>query len=310
MTKQSYAIIGSGALGGLYGALLAKAGHEVHFLLHSDYEYVKQHGLTVESIWGDFHLPSVHAHNRADSIPPCDVTLLALKTTNNHLLEKLLPPSTCGAGVVLCLQNGLDVESDAAAIVGNDRVLGGSCFLCSNKVGPGHIRHLDQGRIVFGEWGSTAIPISERARRIESEFQSAGIEVNATHDLPMTRWRKLLWNIPFNGLSVVLNASTKELIEDNNSVALSKRIINEVHAGAAGCGVMIPEMFKEKTMEATRVMVPYDSSMRLDYLAGRPMEIDAIFRRPLAAAERAGVMMPAVATLADQLSFLGRKHSA
>ena len=220
--ERRYAILGSGALGGLYGGMLARSGREVHFLFHSDYQHVMDHGLRVESHWGDFTLTDVHAHRSADTMPPCDVTIVGLKTTNNHLLPQLLPPPTRGGGVVLVLQNGLDVEADSAAVVGDDRVLGGCCFLCSNKIGPGHVRHLDYGRIVFGEYRPTGRGVSQRAREIGEELVAAGIDAEATDDLRMARWRKLMWNITFNGLSVALDASTKELVDDPDSLALCR----------------------------------------------------------------------------------------
>ena len=308
MEKQRYAIIGSGALGGLYGALLARSGFDVHFLLHSDYEHVREHGMRVESVLGDFALPQVHAHRTVDTMPPCDVTIVAIKTTRNELLADLLPSPTRGGGVVLVLQNGLDVEADSAAVVGAERVLGGCCFLCSNKVGPGHIRHLDYGRIVFGEYPEGAV--TERAERIASEMVSAGIDAHTTDDLPMTRWRKLMWNIPFNGLSVVLDASTRELIDQVEASELAASVIREVHRAAGVCGVAIEDSVIEKTLEHTRKMVPYDSSMRLDFLHQRPMEVEAIFGNPLRAAMRHGGEMPRVEMLYRQLKFLDARNRA
>lgn len=327
MSRRRYAIIGSGALGGLYGGMLARAGHEVHFLLNSDYQYVQQHGLKVESVWGDFHLPDVNAHSNAESFPACDVTILALKSTNNHLLGRLLPPTTREGGVVLCLQNGLDVERDAASVVGEDRLLGGCCFLCSNKVGPGHIRHLDQGRIVFGPWspvlgdsdctphaggnkiaGGISQGLNSISEEICNDLVSSGIDAKVTEDLAETRWRKLMWNIPFNGLSVVLNASTQEIMNSPAAVDLARQLIVEVHQGAAECGVNVPEMMIEKMIEVTRDMVPYDSSMRLDYLAKRPMEIQAIFGNPIRRATEAGFEMPSVQVIKRQLEFLQSRY--
>ncbi|MFK8115436.1 MAG: putative 2-dehydropantoate 2-reductase [Rubripirellula sp.] len=308
MDKQRYAIIGSGALGGLYGGMLANRGFEVHFLFHSDVDHVSREGLKVESTWGDFHLPQVHAHASVDTMPPCDVTIVGLKTTRNHLLPELLPIPTREGGVVLVLQNGLDIEAESAAVVGSDRVLGGCCFLCSNKIGPGLIRHLDYGRIVFGEYAlpdlAQAGEVSDRAQRIADEMNSAGIEVQATEDLRTARWRKLMWNIPFNGLSVALDASTKELVDDPDAVSLVEAIIREVHAGAAACGVDVPAEMISKTIEVTRSMVPYDSSMRLDYLNRRPIEVEAILGNPVRAATAAGVRMPRVEMLYEQLKFL------
>ena len=310
MEKQRYAIIGSGALGGLYGGLLARSGFDVHFLLHSDYEHVAEHGLRVESPLGDFELPNVNAHATAESMPACDVTIVGLKTTRNGLLAELLPAPTRDGGTVLVLQNGLDVEADSVEVVGIDRVLGGCCFLCSNKVGPGHIRHLDYGRIVFGEYAVGSREVTPRVQRICDELVSAGIDAQATDDLLLTRWRKLLWNIPFNGLSVSLDASTKELVDDPNSLALVDAIIREVHAAAAACNVEIPEEMIGKTIEVTKSMVPYDSSMRLDYLNRRPMEVESIFGNPLRTAKASGAEMPRVEMLYQQLKFLdGRSGS-
>ncbi len=302
-------MIGTGALGGLYGGMLANSGFEVHFLLHSDFDHVQKHGLRVDSVWGDFHLNDLHCHRSAETLPPCDVTIVALKTTKNHLLSGLLPPPTRNGGAVLVLQNGLDVEADAAAIVGIDRVLGGCCFLCSNKLGPGHIHHLDFGRIVFGEYQAGHNGVSDRAQAICDDLVAAGIDAHASEDLKMVRWRKLMWNIPFNGLSVALNATTKEIVDHDESAALATAIIREVHGAADACGVKVPNEMIEKTMESTRKMVPYDSSMRLDYLNKRPMEVEAIFGNPLRAAMACGGSMPRVEMLYQQLCFMNEKNA-
>jgi len=312
MTKQSYAIIGTGALGGLYGGMLAKAGFDVHFLLHNDFEHVRRDGLKIESPRGDFHLARVNAYRDPDDLPPCDVTIVALKTTHNHLLPKLLPSCTREGGVVLVLQNGLDVEQDSAQIVGVDRTLGGCCFLCSNKAGPGHIKHLDYGQIVFGCFQRDAVPddspAAGRLQLIADEMTAAGIEVKTIDDLYERRWRKLMWNIPFNGLSVVLDASTREIIQDPDAASLAETIIREVHATANRLGVKIPESVIQKNIDATRSMVPYDSSMRVDYRLRRPMEIEAIFGNPVRAAQEHDIAMPRVEMLYRQLKSIDRKN--
>jgi len=307
----SYAIIGAGALGGLYGGMLANRGAEVHFLIHSGIEQVRRDGWRVESVLGDFQIPGEQLHLHADpsTMPPCDVTIVAIKTTQNHLLPELLAGPTRGDGVVLCLQNGLHSEADSAAVVGHDRVLGGCCFLCSNKVGPGQIRHLDYGRIVMGEFTPADAPpagITPRLQQITDHLRGCGIDAHATGDLWMARWRKLLWNIPFNGLSVVLGASTKELIEDPAAEAMAAALMVEVHQAAEACGRRLPDDAIAATLQHTRQMVPYDSSMRLDYLAEREMELSAIFAAPLAAAAARSLNLPRVEMLHRQLEFLQR----
>lgn len=301
--RESFAVLGSGALGGLYGAMLARAGHEVHFLLRSDYEHVRDNGWIIESHYGDFDLPRVHAHEVTDTMPACDVTVVSLKTTQNHLLGEMLAKPTSGGGLVLVLQNGLGNEADAANVVGSDRVLGGCCFLCSNKVGPGHVRHVDYGRIAFGEFDSRHSE-SGRAERLERLLTNAGIDAVLEPDLHLTRWRKLMWNIPFNGLSVVLNASTKELVDDPCSLELVESIVVEVHRAAASCGANIPVDVIQRTINVTKSMVPYDSSMRIDYLNRAPMEVESILGNPIRAAKQNGAEMPKVEMLYQQLKFI------
>lgn len=303
-----FGVIGGGALGGFYGCLLAKAGFEVHFLLRSDAEHVRCNGWKVETPLGDFEIRDVNVHTSAEAMPPCDVTVVALKTTQNGMLPKLLPTPTSQGGVVLVLQNGLDVEHDAAAIVGSERVMGGCCFLCSNKVGAGHIRHLDHGRILFGDYSPKEKSISEHARAICDDLLYAGIEAKSVDDLAAARWKKLMWNIPFNGLSVVLNASTQELMESPDSCALARCLMEEVRKAANTCGAVISEELIQKTLDVTRDMVSYDSSMRLDYINQRPMEIEAILGSPIRHARARGCDMPRVEMLYRQLLFLDR-HS-
>ena len=89
---MKYAVIGTGAVGGFYGGKLANAGKEVHFLMHSDYEYVKKNGLQIDSCDGSFHIDNPHVYNDTNAMPQVDVVIVALKTTRNHLLSQLLPP--------------------------------------------------------------------------------------------------------------------------------------------------------------------------------------------------------------------------
>ena len=302
-----FGVIGGGALGGLYGCLLAKAGFEVHFLLRSDAEYVRQHGWKVETPLGDFEIKDVNVHASADTMPPCDVTVIALKTTQNGLLPDLLPRPTSQGGRVLVLQNGLDVEHDAAEIVGVDRVLGGCCFLCSNKVGPGHIRHLDHGRILLGDYDPALKQTSDHAAAIRDDLVDAGIDAKLVADLAAARWKKLMWNIPFNGLSVVLNASTQELMESPESCELARSLMKEVHHAANTCGSRISEQVIQTTLDVTRNMIPYDSSMRLDYINQRPMEVEAILGKPIRYARARGCEMPRVEMHYRELLFLDRK---
>ena len=308
MKPRTYAIIGTGALGGFYGARLQRAGGNVHFLLHSDYEYVREHGLICESKDGDFTLPKVHAYRSAAEMPRCDVVCLCLKTTQNHLLPNLLPPVVKDDGAVLVMQNGLGIEDDVAKIVGFERVMGGLCFLCSNKLGPGHIRHLDYGMVSLGEFSN--LGISDRMREIAADFQQAGIPVQLAEDLAVARWQKLIWNIPYNGLSVVLNANTDALMADPHTRQLVEQIMRETVADARAVSAPLEDEVVERMLGYTGKMKPYRTSMKIDFDEGRPMEVESIFGNPLRAAQKVGAKSPLLECLYTQLKFLDQRNRA
>ena len=308
---RKYAIVGTGAIGGFYGAKLQHSGKEVHFLLNRDYEYVKQNGLVINSVDGDFFLPQINAYNDVTIMPVCDVVIVSLKTTHNSLLPKLLPSLVKENGIVLVLQNGLNIESHIANIVGDDRVMGGLCFICSNKVGAGYIRHLDYGAITLGDYDTNynSCGITEPMKQIATDFQNAGITIHLTPDLLLARWQKLVWNIPFNGLSVILNSTTDKLIANIYSCKLVEEIMYEVVSAASECDRTISADFVQKMLYDTAKMKPYAPSMKLDYDAQRPLEIEAIFGNPLRMAQKANIPMPRIAMLYQQLKFLSNTIS-
>lgn len=310
MTTRSYAILGTGAIGGFYGARLQKAGLDVHFLLHNDYEYVKQNGLVIDSPEGNFTLPEVQAYGDINQMPPCDVILVALKTTQNHLLPQLLPPLLKPESVVLVLQNGLNIETQVAEIVGSKRVIGGLCFICSNKVKPGHILHIDYSEIHLGEYQDGYQPggISERMIQIASDFEQAKIPIELSQDLMLTRWKKLVWNIPYNGLSVVLDARTDEIMANSETRLLAEELMREVIVVAQGYQRTIPQNYVEMMLDHTAQMKPYLTSMKLDYDQHRPLEIEAIIGNPLRAANSVGIEVPKIAMLYRQLKFLDQRN--
>ena len=303
---ETISIIGAGAVGGLYGALLQESGKQVHFLLHSDYKHVGKHGLLIESPLGNVALknPSIYADFR--DVPKCDLLIVALKTTANHILKPMLPELIGKDGVVLTLQNGLGCDDEIADIIGPGNILGGLCFLCSNKVGPGHIRHLDFGLVTLGEYRSDGKPggITPRLEALGQLFDAAGIPVRLIEDLVLARWKKLVWNIPFNGLSVVCNQLTDQLVANPETRQLCLDLMHEVATAAAVCARPIEPAFIEKMMADTIKMKPYAPSMKLDFERGNPMELESIYGNPIRAAKAKGISMPETEKLYRQLKSM------
>jgi len=305
-----YAVLGSGALGGYYGIMLAHTGCEVHFVARSDYAQIHQEGFHLQTRDQHIHLHPVNVVSQIAQLPAVDVLLIATKTTGNAGLLQLIR-QTPGEPLIVVLQNGFGIEQELEQHLGKGRVLGGCCFLCSNKIGPGRIHHLDFGRITLG-WSSPDSASYAKnpriAEQIAADFQRAGIDMQIIPDMLEARWRKLMWNIPYNGLSVVLNASTYEIMSHPASEARVFALMEQVRSAANASGKSIEAEFTLKLMEQTKSMVPYDSSMRLDYLNHRPMELEAIYARPLAAAEAIGSPMPSVRMLYQQLQFLQSRY--
>ena len=314
MAKR-YAIIGTGAIGGYYGARLQHSGCDVHFLLRSDYDHVKKHGLVVKSVDGDIILPQVNAYHTPADMPAIDVVVIALKTTQNRQLAKLMPPLKDGA-IVLTLQNGLAIEDDIAQLVSPEQIMGGLCFICSNKVGTGQIHHLDYGKVQLGAYSATKQQraLTTAMQEIADDLRRARIPIDVTDDLFVARWRKLVWNVPYNGLSVVLDATTNELMADETVKARIYTLMGEVISAANGwvdhlakdaiSNRRIPMTWATAMLEATTKMKPYRTSMKIDFDQGRPLEVEAILGNPVRAAAELGVTVPEMEKLYGQVKAL------
>ncbi len=297
------AIVGSGALGLYYGALLQRGGHEVHFLLRRDYDAIMKNGLTVHSINGDFYLPSVSGHKAPDTIGPVELVIVGLKTFANNSLGDLIKPLLAPETQILTLQNGLGNEELLAELFGAERIIGGVAFLCSNRGEPGHVHHLAAGRIVIGEYQRRA---NVRLERIASDFTSAGIDCRTTVDLKKARWEKLVWNIPFNGLCALLQQSVDRLLKVPHCRKLVRDLMIEVITAANKQSLSqdIAEKFADGMLEFSDGMGEYKPSMQIDREEGRELEIQAIFRVPLEYGSQQGVGMPRIEMLAVLLEQL------
>lgn len=299
---MSYGIIGTGAIGGYYGAMLAKAGNEVHFLFHKDYEYVKQYGLQVDSCNGDFHLHDVRAYAHTSEMPQCDVVLVCLKTVNNHLLTSLLPPLLHPETVVVLIQNGIGVEADVQKMFPEVHLAAGLAFICSAKTEPGRVSHQCYGSINLANYSCDDTTL----QAVCDDLLKAGVEARLV-EYHEARWKKAVWNMPFNGMTVALHTETDKLLSNPHTRRLIREQMMEVVGVARQLGVKnIDEEFVEKMLVTTDAMVPYSPSMRLDYDFHRPMEIDYLYTRPIEIAREAGADMPKLAMLEAELRFLAQ----
>lgn len=298
---MTYSVIGAGAIGGYYGSCLARAGREVHFLSHSDYEYVKDHGFQIDSCDGNFSLERVNVYSQSEDMPRTDVILVGLKSVKNHdVLPELLRPIIHRDSVVVLIQNGIGLEDDLQQLFPGLQIVAGLAFICSAKVGPGHINHQCYGSINLGNYSAS----QSNFEALLQDFLDAGFQAAEVPYLE-ARWKKAVWNMPFNGMTVALNTSTDRLLKNPATRQLIYDQMMEVIGAANALGVtgLTPE-FADRMIEMTDDMVPYSPSMKLDYDFHRPMEIPYLYTRPIAEARKAGFDMPKLAMLEALLRFL------
>jgi len=316
------AMVGCGAVGSYYGAMLSRAGRDVHFLLRSDYEVVRSQGVRIQSPAGDFT-----AHPACARLPEeigcCDLVFIALKTTANNEFPRLLPPLVGAHTAIVTLQNGLGNEEKLEALFPVGQILGGLCFVCLNRIAPGVIQHLDHGMIVLGEHRRAPGP---RTHEIAAMLREAGVPCKVSDNLARAHWEKLIWNIPFNGLGVASAAgyealavpgskfqvsgspgnclTTDKLLSDVRWERLVRELMHEVIATANALGLNVADALAGRQIERTRTMGAYKASTLLDFEQGRPLELEGLFLEPLRHAQRAGVATPRLAALCEVLRRL------
>ncbi|HJR31372.1 MAG TPA: putative 2-dehydropantoate 2-reductase [Pseudomonas sp.] len=313
MTKPTIGIIGTGAIGGFYGLMLARAGFDVHFLLRSEFSAVTERGLHLDhASLGPLTLNPVQAYSSAADMPPCDWLLVGAKTTSNADLAPSIIQAAAPDAKVLLLQNGLDVEDSLRGLLPDSlHLLGGLCLICVHRTGPGVITHQALGAVNVGYHSGPAVDEQARMNIVEEGaglFRAAGIDAQAMPNLQQARWQKLVWNIPYNGLSVLLGASTTPLMADADSRALIQALMAEVVQGAKACGHDMPSGYADYLFMMTEKMPDYWPSMYHDFLHKRPLELEAIYTRPLAAAKAAGCELPRIEALYRSLSFIDRRN--
>jgi len=300
------AIVGSGAVGTYYGAKLAHGGSDVHFLMRGDLAKVRRDGIFVRGEGENFQVEKVNCHNSTKEIGPCDLVIIAVKTTSNSDLVDLVPPLLHEKTMVLTLQNGLGNEEFLAKNFGAERVLGGLCFIAVTRHSKTEVERYDYGLVILGEREGAAQP---RTREVASQFIRGAVKCKVTDNIGLERWRKLIWNIPFNGLSIVAGGiDTAAIVGDKNLRQVTLDLMEEVIAAANKCGHALPRDAWREHIKRSDAMSGYKPSTLQDWESGRPLEIEAIWGEPVRRAAAAGAQMPRTETIYELLKQLERSR--
>ncbi|ROR01792.1 2-dehydropantoate 2-reductase [Desulfosoma caldarium] len=299
-------VVGAGAIGGYYGGRLAQGGACVSVVARSDYAVVVREGIRIQSPAGDFHFRPDRVVREAEDLGRYpDVILVGLKVLEHIRPEELIRGAMGPKTSVLLIQNGVDVERPVAEAFPENEILSGLAFICVHRTAPGYVLHQDYGRLVLGRYPQGA---SSTAEKLAEIFRRAGVPCEVTASVVTARWQKLVWNAPFNPMSVLCGgASTAEMLGHEETENLVRAVMQEVCAVASAVGHALPDDVVDRMIADTRTMTPYKTSMLLDYEAGRPMEVEAILGNAVRIARRHGVQVPHMETLYALMCGISRK---
>ncbi len=302
INKPKILVVGAGAVGGFYGGKLAQAGADVSVICRSDYQVVAEQGFEIQSCWGDFRFNPTRVLNCVDEYDDYpDYLIVALKALPELDLPDLISGVVGPKTSVVLLQNGINVESLTAERFPNSEIISGLAFICVNRLGPGKIHHMDYGRLALGRYPYGK---STAAEDIAELFKQSGVPCSISEDIITERWKKLVWNVPFNCISVLGGGlDTRAILGTPDSVEFVRKVMVEVCAVAVATGHPLDLEVIDRNINDTIAMKPYRTSMLLDSEAGRPMEIEAIVGNVVRIAEGYGIDTPRINCLYSLLSL-------
>ncbi len=289
------AVVGAGAVGLYYGARLQKSGEDVRFLLRGDFEAVKRQGIKIRARDSHFQLSEVKGYSDPKEIGEVDLVIVAVKAASNESLPELLAPLLTPQTSVISLQNGLGNIEFLRRQFPENPLLCGACYICLNRVEPGVVENYHLGSIIISQEGAANVAY---LKTIADMLNRARLNCRISQNIDQMRWEKLLWNVPFNGLSIVAGQVTTDVIlADEGLKRLARGLMEELLGAATALGMDVDPRLIDRQFEITKSMGEYSPSSLIDYLAGRKVEVESIWGEPLRQALNAGQDMPKLETL-------------
>ncbi|WP_019121797.1 ketopantoate reductase family protein [Brevibacillus massiliensis] len=298
-------VIGSGAVGGFYGAMLRKAGHEVIFLARGRHlQAMRENGLRVIADFASFQVNGTFTDS-LKSVSMAELLLFTVKSTDTRETAAALSPLLKADSFVLTLQNGVDNEEVLAEVFGRERVLSGAAYLSSHIEQPGVIRQQGPYSIIMGALAPSA---GERAAAVQEMFQASGIECRLSKSILARKWNKLLWNVTFNPLSAAAKATVGEILDCQDLRSTAERVLQEAVQIGRACGVEISQQVIDRIFPGAEQVRHHKTSMLQDRESGKKMEIESLcgfFVRKSAALR---MEVPALQTLYGILKSIEAKE--
>jgi 2-dehydropantoate 2-reductase len=291
--------IGAGAVGGFYGALLARQGHDVSFVARGAHlDAIRKDGLRVIGPLGDF-VVRTPAESDPARIGPVDAVVFTVKTYDNAaaipLIEPLVGPDT----VVLTLQNGVDSADEIAAVIGERATIGGSTYIATAIEGPGVIRQTGtHRRVVLGEYFSPPAGITDRVQMLADAMAAADIHAEPVVDSRHTIWEKFTYLAPFAAFTGAARLPIGPLWSDDYIQRMFLDAVEEVASVARASGIRLPADHRSRVFEYAIKLPPSTrSSLLIDLSQGKRIEVEALQGSVVRHGARTGVPTPIMAAL-------------
>jgi 2-dehydropantoate 2-reductase len=302
------AVMGTGAVGGYFGAKLAAAGHQLAFIARGRHlEAMRHDGLKINSPAGDLRIRGALFTADPNEVGGVDLVLLCVKSYDTESCATSLAPLIGPRTPVLSLQNGVDNGEKLMRRWGRERTLAGVVYLGAKVSTPGVIEHSVGGRIVFGPLDNSIGPSS---RVIAEALTAANIPCELHPNIRQVQWTKLLWNAPFCAIACLTRATVREIVEAESLTALATDCMNEVRAAAATTGIELgPELISE-TLLFSRSLGDFKPSMLQDFEAGKPLEYDAFNGIVVKVLQEAGKKAPINEVFFAALKYLNDRTCA
>ncbi|MDP3718109.1 MAG: 2-dehydropantoate 2-reductase [Acidobacteriota bacterium] len=294
------AILGSGAVGGYFGAKLARAGQDVTFIARGAHlEAIRAKGLEVRSAkLGDFSVAAA-AESETAKVGPVDLVIVSVKAYDNATALPLLKPMMGPGTAVLTLQNGVDSVNDVAAVVGEGPVLGGTTYVATALEAPGLIVQTGVHRsIIFGEVFGDRSGISPRVQEIAGIFATADIQVTPVADARVPIWDKFVYLVAFSGFTGAARLAIGHIWKYPHVQEMFYATSREIAAIAKAEGVTIsPDRFDTLKTYMDNIPPTTRSSLLIDLEQGKRIEVEALQGAAVRRAQKLGVPVPITSTL-------------
>ena len=299
------AVMGTGAVGGYFGAKLAVAGDDVVFIArHRHLPALLRDGLRIESPTGDLHVRNGFFTDSPAAAGTVDLVLFCVKSYDTTEAAMALAPMMTKRTAILSLQNGIDNPDKIAGHWGSERTLAGVVYIGAQVSAPGVIQHSSGGKIVLGPISGHA---ADTALIAEQALSRAAIPCVISAVIEQVQWAKLLWNASFCAISCLTRSTVGEIVESGALANLARDCMKEVQAAARTRGIELKTELFDQTLAFSRGLGDFKPSMLQDLEAGKPLEYDALNGFVARLLEQAGEQAPINKVFHDTLSFLDKK---